>query len=203
MSYLCDLLCLCNPYHLEEDSDEAAVREEMMLEMAHEKPYNSRRERELLPANFDPEQNYYDRYGLEEGSIRQDKMELLKSSEVSQQSLMDGRSLLSEEGLTPRNTVIGLKKLRTAILMADNMLQKKKAILEYEVAKALHDTDNVDDREKADLYLEYAQSECQSLTERVTFYQIAITHTNGFHTKHAIWQEYNRFCRAHMTQDVQ
>lgn len=98
-----------------------------------------------------------------------------------------------EEGLVLRKC---LSRVQYHIATVKDVEKKRPLVTEYEFFKAKYDEDNVDDMEKASLYIDHARNTKpyqHTVSERHVYYQKAIAFTNNLDKKKELQAEYRRF----------
>lgn len=148
-----------------------------------------------LDSKYDPDEEYiknFERLGWHSENITSigvSSIGVEKLAIEAEQFL----STASSETLTPREIRLRLNQYSTYIRLTNDLEKKKSYIQRYEVHKFDLDEDNIDDKEKADLYLTEARNTDKKATDRLEYYQIAIKFTNNYAQKQLLKEEYRRY----------
>lgn len=153
---------------------------------------------DLIDSKFDPDEDYVKKY--EHLGWHNDKLVDIDVSliGVDELALETERVLSSTEAdkLTPREITTKLNQFSTCIRLTKDMEKRRSYIQRYEVHKFNWDEDNVQDKEKAELYLGGARDIRLKPKQRLHYYQIAIKFTNNYGAKQVLREEYRLYAQS-------
>jgi hypothetical protein len=200
-----DMLCACNPWHLDSDDDEEQEQEEEELEQTERL--------ELLPPDFDPDTELVRRFNTRRRLLCQQESDAVGESstvsasqqflggEMSELMVEKARQTLqrvAEDASEVRGRLShAMVQYEAAIHSTTNLERRAEIIAEYQHRKYELGVDSREERSLAEKYTKTARSPVVALEERVSAYQIALAHTNGAEENEALKAEYRRFCSAH------